>query len=111
MRRVFIFSLLFSVGCLDFLKEDVEETEEEDSERKEGTREGDCLDGEDNDEIIASRELGVVIPIMEVSEFIEFEIDYSLIQNGILGVEISAMDCGDGNDRVQENDIICPSGN
>ena len=50
MRRVFIFSLLFSVGCLDFLKEDVEETEEEDSERKEGTREGDCLDGEDNDD-------------------------------------------------------------
>ena len=65
----------------------------------------------DNDEIIASRELGVVIPIMDVSEFIEFEIDYSLIQNGILGVEISAMDCGDGNDRVQKNDIICPSSN
>ena len=38
----------FLVGCLDFLKE--EPKEDEDTEREEGQQQGDCFDGEDNDE-------------------------------------------------------------
>ena len=62
----------------------------------------------DNSEVIASRELGEIVSVMELSEPIEFEIYYSLIQNGVLGVEISATDCGDGNDRIQREDVFCP---
>ena len=63
----------------------------------------------DNDEIIASREIGGIVAVMDISDPIVFEIDYSLVQNGVLGVEISANDCGDGNDRVQRNDVDCPT--
>ena len=62
----------------------------------------------DNDEVIDSKEFGSILPVMDISETLEFEIDYALIQNGVLGVEISATDCGDGNNRVQREDVVCP---
>ena len=54
MKHLFIWSLLLTIGCLDFLKsepeEDEEENEEDSERREEGERQGDCLDGEDNDD-------------------------------------------------------------
>jgi len=46
----FILSSLLLISCLDFLnKEEPEEEEENDAERSEGETQGDCTDGEDND--------------------------------------------------------------
>lgn len=53
MRRYWlIFGVVFSVGCLDMLKseESDEEEDEQDESAEEGDRQGDCLDGVDNDD-------------------------------------------------------------
>ena len=55
MKHLLFLSFLINISCLDVLKSDAddeeeEEEEEEDDERREGTRQGDCTDGEDNDD-------------------------------------------------------------
>lgn len=53
MKYWLIFGAVFSVGCLDMLKQDDAEEEEEDEDdesSEEGDRQGDCSDGEDNDD-------------------------------------------------------------
>ena len=54
MKRLLFLSFLINISCFDILKstedEEEDEEDEEDDERREGTRQGDCTDGEDNDD-------------------------------------------------------------
>lgn len=51
MKLLLFLSFLVNISCIDALKSATEEEDEdEDDERREGTRQGDCLDGTDNDD-------------------------------------------------------------
>ena len=54
MKHLLFLSFLINISCLDALKsspdDEEDEEDEEDDERREGTRQGDCTDGEDNDD-------------------------------------------------------------
>ena len=50
MKHLFFLPFLLTLSCVDLLKGGVDDPEEEDKERREGERQGDCVDGSDNDE-------------------------------------------------------------
>lgn len=56
MKHLLLLSFLLNISCIGALKSMMEDTEEDNNdkdssaERKEGQRQGDCTDGEDNDE-------------------------------------------------------------
>ena len=50
MKRLLFLSFLVQFSCVDFLSKSQEDEEDEDDERQEGERQGDCVDGSDNDD-------------------------------------------------------------